>query len=235
MKSKSGRNIDEPFPDFVITEVAALLKLSHGRQCRRLTRYLRELPIYIERFRRRDAIPRPAFVRDVLKRLEAACSRQLDGGAPFRPDRIRKRLEKDENASALVLWQMALKVDPQHPERAIEDGRAAKALSAATLDPGEMQQAAAAARHSVSTIVREGRGGDRHKPDWVLERVILDLGVLFLEATGEKPGISTDPDTREPTGLFVALLGICLPRLGWELSRDAIRSQFRKVRHEEGW
>lgn len=231
----TGSSTVEPFPAAVIEVVANTLAISTNWQRRRLRRYLTKLPADIERYKTRNAIPRPAQVRDQLARLEAECTRQLDAGRPFDPDRISKHMASNEAARALLRWQFAVKVNPSHPERAIEDSRAEEALSAAISDPESMKHSAAAARESVTRIIRPGRGGPRHKADWVLEQVILDIGVLFFELTGKKPGISTDPYTKEPSGAFVALLEICLRRLGWELTRHAIRNHFREVRKAEGW
>lgn len=230
-----GSSTVEPFPTAVIEAAATILGVSKDWQHRHLRHYLTQLPADIELYKTRDAIPRPAQVRSQLSRLEAESTRQLIAGPPFDPDRISRCMASGETARGLLLWQFALKVSPSHPERSLEDGRSEEALTAAISDPESMKHAAAAAQASVARNIRAGRGGPRHKADWVLEQVILDLGMLFFELTGKKPGIRTDPYTEQPTGAFVEFLEICLSRLGWDLSRHAIRNHFRKVRQDEGW
>jgi hypothetical protein len=223
----------DPFTVSDLERIATILCLPEGPKRRWLERKLRQLPDEIRILRSRDAIPRPAEVRKQLVRIEDACVRY--GTKP--PHEAGARLEKlldhiGETARSLILWQFALCEDPERPERALDDGRAQNALSSALSDPGLLRSAASSATQNLEREIRLGRGGPRHKADWVLQQILLNLATFYFELRAEPPGISTDPETGRPSGRFLEFLKICLPVLGWELSPDAIRYHFRAARVE---
>ena len=55
---------------------------------------------------------------------------------------------------------------------------------------------------------------------------------LVVEVTGRNIGTSVDPLSGEPGGPAIRFLELCLPPLGWNLSRQAIRHSIRRTREE---
>jgi hypothetical protein len=233
-----GHPPDDAQPAFdpdTLERIASILGLSTGdadaAKRSRLRRELGELPENIAFFISGDVIPRPAQGRDRLARLERACERPPANAGSKRISDPRSVFEQvGDTARLLILWQFALAVSPARPEEAIEDGRARMAVEAAFATPAVLQSAARAARENLERGIVPGRGGNRHKPDWPLQQILLLLGTLYFELTGDRPGISTDPATEKPSGRFLAFLTACLPPLGWQLGADAIRHHFRAAR-----
>ncbi len=219
----------------IITQVANELGLpeslpENGWKRRWLGKKLRELEAEIPIYKRREAIRRPARVRDRFRDLEAACGKAPTARSESFEKRVQKIIRGCEFTRALLLWHAALVEDRARPEAAIGDGRAQQALERLLKDPHALCKAAVAARESVVPKVASGRGGARHKPDWALEQAIILLGVLFWELTGKTPRISVDAISARPTGHFLQLLKLCLPPLGWQdFSDEALRHKVRKL------
>lgn len=214
-----------------IARVANVLDLpKDGWKRRWLGRKLRELETDIPIYKRREAIRRPARVRDRFRSLEAVGGKASPAGSESFEKRVQKIIRGCEFTRALLLWQAALVEDRARPEAAIGDGRAQQALERLLKDPHALCKAAVAARESVVPKVASGRGGARHKSDWALEQAIILLGVLFWELTGKPPKISVNGMSRRPTGRFLRLLKLCLPSLGWpRKSEEALRHKVREL------
>jgi hypothetical protein len=175
-----------------------------------------------------DAIRHPADALRQLQRIIGACDRATKRGKPRIAQKILPDFDDAENhVGNLILYQAASLADPDRPQVALHDGRAGQILDSALEHPSKLRELVSAAEKSVDTIVARGRGGHRHKADWPLQETIYHLGTLFFDLTGRRPGVSVDPYHGEPTGDFLELLRICLPRLGWERTPEAIRHLVR--------
>ena len=226
----------DPFPGDVIEHLADVIGVTAVWKRRRLARCLKDLPGDVQLYKTYRPIPRPAAIRDQLARLDRTCRKLIEAGSAIPHDRITEQLGKaDENVRNLLVWQFALQDEPTHPETAIRDGRAQDRLRDCHTSLPALRKAAIAARESLDPKIRAGHGGRRHEAGWPVQQTILSLGMLFLELTSRKPGISTDFKTREPSGPFVEFVRVCLGRLGWQLTPHAIRHHFRRIRKDEGW
>lgn len=219
------------FPDSLIDEIAETIGGTTEGERRQLAHFLRQMPANLALYRTRDAVPRPSRVRDRLERIEAACAKVNGEDSGRARSRVESLIERAEPETLdLLLWQYALIANPTHPEAAIADGSAQQGWGNALSNLSILRDVARAATICVSMAVRDGQGGDRYGEDWPLDQAILLLGTLYFEVTGDRPGISSDPKTRVPTGQFLAYLTLCLGELGYTFKPNALRSLYRRVR-----
>jgi hypothetical protein len=223
--------------DGVVDEAVKLLELSKRRQREHLRHHLDDLCQSQRLFDNRKVIKQPAKARDHLNRIRKWAVKYRD--LPKKAERLNSVVERNcaqsEGAHGLLVWQCGVVLNAETPERLIEDGLAQKHLNAISTDPDALVVLVDRALGSLGAPVKGKRGGNRHQEDWTLRQNILLLGVLFKDLTGDKPGISVDPISRQPTGRFLGFLRLCLGWLGWELTEFALREHFRKVRSEEDW
>lgn len=219
------------FPDILIGEIAEAIGAATDGRKRRLAHYLREMPAGLEFYRTGESVSPRCRIRDRLRRIEADCRKLVEQGSDTPSARLRNLIDRAEpDVLELLEWQYALRLNRKHPEAAITDGSARKALDGAFSDLSRLRACAWAASVRASQAVREGMGGDRHGADVPFDQIALQLAVLYYEVTGEKPGISTDGHSGQPSDKFVAFLGLCLEELGCPLRPQAIRSRFRRLR-----
>ena len=231
--SKSNQELNH-FPECLITEAAEILGVEGDRRKNQLSNALQQLPNDLRLFRSRDAIPQPAKTHDQLNDLATACDREINGKNTRKHLPAAKRLAGlEEAARGLLVYHFALRVEPTNPARAIDDGRAISELIKSSENLKVLRDTAKCALSALPPRSKGKRGGSQHKKDWPLQQIILILGAIYLKLTRDDPGISVDPYSNEPTGRFVRFTKLVLSGLGYNLSLNAIRHNFRENREQE--
>ncbi len=110
-----------------------------------------------------------------------------------------------------------LAISPELLERAVHQ------------DVQGLGRAARAASDDIGALVVPGRGGARHRADHCRDETLDLLALRFWEYTGQKPRISTDPISKQPSGRFLGFVQICFRQVGWNDTADSIRHRFRKL------
>ena len=145
---------------------------------------------------------------------------------------ISNGIADDKVITLNLIWSLALMIDSKRPEWAIRDGKADAKLQECIRAVQILRRAATDATEQAKADKQAGRGGRRPEADRALHEITYDLLTLYREVTGRNIGTSVDPLSGEPGGPAIRFLELCLPPLGWNLSRQAIRHSIRRTREE---
>lgn len=212
----------EVFTENVIDQVAATLRVEDPRKRALLARELSRVPELAYLVRTLKWPAPPSATASEFNSLVSACDRILNflsHGAD--EDVPHHELSAAAVAYRLLRWQIALEIEPQHPERAIQEGTANAAIRRHGAAVNTVRGAALLAQRGVKATVAPGRGGRRHTRDVALGTTVDHLLDIYERVSGRQPATTIGGPT-------MRFLEICLPLLGWNLTDYSIRERIRE-------
>ena len=173
-------------------------------------------------FRYNHGLRRPS---EVKRELEGILSWADKGNSNRIAARLADLDETNRDSFNLILFQMALEIAPDHPERAVQDPETLiRLVDLSRSDPKQIATLAERAIASVDSHIKEGRGGNRNYGKLVEREIVFELGCIFAECTGRNPGITFDNHHNYNnfngihTGPFVRFVQIVSEELGHTLN-----------------
>ena len=220
------------YPTELVAEIAEAVGVADPAKISALARGLRELPDLAALYRTYNAAASPTERIKALNPVLRACSNLLKSLDLDPEHPISNGIADDKVITPNLIWSLALMIDSKRPEWAIRDGKAHAKLQECIRAVQALRRAATDAIEQAEADKQAGRGGRRHEADRALHEITDDLLTLYREVTGRNIGTSVDPLSGEPGGPAIRFLELCLPPLGWNLSRQAIRHSIRRTREE---
>ena len=223
---------ENAYPRKLIAQIADAVGVTDPAKISALARGLREMPDLAALYRTYNAAASPTKRIKALNPVLHACSNLLKSLDLNLEDTISKFITNEDVITLTLIWPLARMIDPKRPEWAIRDGKAHMKLQECVRAVQILRRAATDATEQAEADKQAGRGGGRHKADWALQEITYDLLTLYREVTGRNIGTSVDPLSGEPGGPALRFLELCLPPLGWNPSRQAIRHLIRRTRRK---
>jgi len=220
------------YPTELVAEIAEAVGITDPAKISALARGLREMPDLAAFARTYNAAASPTKRIKALNPVLHACSNLLKSLDLNLEDPISNIITNENVIKPNLIWSLALMIDSKRPEWAIRDGKAHTKLQECIRAVQILRRAATDATEQAEADKQAGRGGRRHKADWALQEITYDLLTLYREVTGRIIGTSVDPLSGEPGGPAIRFLELCLPTLGWNPSRQAIRHLIRRIREK---
>lgn len=219
----------EVFPDDLINEIAASMDLSQSKKAL-LRLHLRDLAQFVHLFKTTKlGVPPSQLARNaesIVKHID-----RLANDFGLDPATMKPSPDSESKPLAgLILWQVAFDLDQTHPERRIREGDAQAELQHRLELLLYLKEAIDRIQTNLQSGVSPGRGGSRAESDWALHETVRQLMVTYWEVTRRRTGTSVKPLTGEVGGPLVRFLELCLPPLGWTLSRNSIRGLVRAIK-----
>jgi len=175
-------------------------------------------------FRYNHGLRRPS---EVKRELEGILSWADKGNSNRIAARLADLDETNRDSFNLILFQMALEIAPDHPERAVQDPETLiRLVDLSRSDPKQIATLAERAIASVDSHIKEGRGGNRNYGKLVEREIVFELGCIFAECTGRNPGTTYDFDNVDYTGPFVRFVQIVFEALGRPLSGHQVFERY---------
>ncbi len=223
--------LDNPYPSELVAQIADAVGITDPAKISALARGLRKMPDEAAFYRTYNAAASPTERIKALTSVLRTCSSLLKS-LDLNPEDPTSGIAHDKVITPNLIWSLARMIDPKRPEWAIRDGKAHAKLQEDIRAVQTLRRAATDAIEQAETDKQAGRGGRRHKADWALQEITYDLLTLYREVTGRNIGTSVDPLSGEPSGPAIRFLELCLPPLGWNPSRQAIRHLIRRTREK---
>jgi len=217
------------FTDEMICRIAETIDVSGPKKMDWLSYHLRDIAADAEGYKLYKVIRNPSKLKKAFAQTVKDCDRLLRT-LSTEPEGVAVAVSNMplEPYKRLLHWEVAARIPGINPIRALDDGTAEKLFADHTGSINAIRKAAIRASDSLSELIAAGRGGTRHKRDWAFDEVFEQLIQLYEEVTGRERGSSYSFKEKQADGPLVRYLELCLPPLGWPLSRDAIRGHLRK-------
>ena len=223
---------ENAYPTELVAEIAEAVGVADPVKISALARGLHEMPDLAAFARTYNAAASPTKRIKALNPVLHACSNLLKSLNLDPEDPISNNITNKDVITLTLIWPLARMIDPKRPEWAIRYGKADAKLQECVRAVQILRRAATDATEQADADKQAGRGGRRHEAEWALHEITYDLLTLYREVTGRNIGTSVDPLSGEPGGPAIRFLELCLPPLGWNLSRQAIRHSIRRTREE---
>ncbi len=223
---------ENAYPRKLIAQIADAVGITDPAKISALARGLHEMPDLAALYRTYNAAASPTERIKALNPVLRACSNLLKSLDLDPEHPISNGIADDKVITPNLIWSLALMIDSKRPEWAIRDGKAHTKLQECIRAVQALRRAVTDAIGRAEVDKQAGRGGRRHKADWALQEITYDLLTLYREVTGRNIGTSVDPLSGEPGGPAIRFLELCLPPLGWNPSKQAIRHLIRRTREK---
>lgn len=230
---------DKIYTDELVGTIAKSIGIGDNPgKVRWLVRNLRDLPDSVRRYQSLYTINRPKQVIDAFDRVANSISKLLLAyGADKESGRLGWTSEKDSSFEALILWQRAVSLDPDRPERMVQEDKALDSLQQQLDSIVQLRREVLSARAGLEGRAGSGHGGRRHRGDPVLNELFKDLLLLYSELKGTNKGITVDPyaedQDKQVRGPLIDFFRLTLRPLGWRLTSSSIRARLIRMRGDD--
>ncbi|MBP2316528.1 hypothetical protein [Azospirillum soli] len=185
--------------------------------------YVQKLPDLAASHAALDQTPAPSATRDRMKRIVAACDSLLEALQEGEPEDGRIAVVPE------LLWGLAEQLMPNDPNAAVVDGRADHAFEDAFSRVLKLRQAAILVRATEEARVAPGVGGKRHTSADGYRMTFGFLLDVYQTITDRPLGTSWNDLDQTAGGPLVDFLHLCLEAVGYEKSKNAIRTAVKRA------
>lgn len=202
-------------PEAAADELAQLLGIQDSNQRSYLSQQLGDLAFLSGAFQSINAADPPSKQEKEAHSVESACDSILSAFAITGHNFDLTEAVKTNSTTAVMVFQNAEIVKPGRRHHSpLEDEESYDRVAAILDGVVVMRDAARRTRERAEQEKGEGQGGSRRIEGWPLKQTAWHILRLYMELTGQRPGVSVSPKDGKRGGPAVRFLDATLHWLG---------------------
>lgn len=214
-------------------ELAQILGIQDSDQRAYLSQQLGDIASHSGAFQSIDAAGPPSKRAKEAHSVESACESILSAFAITGRNFDLNEAVKTNSTAAVIAFQIAKIVRPGRRHHSpLEDEESYDRVAAVLDGVVVVRDAARRTREQSEQEKDEGQGGRRRIEDWPLKQTAWHILRLYMELTGQRPGVSVSPSDGKRGGPAVRFLDATLRWLGLPTKPTTATNLINKLKND---